>query len=136
MRTALAVALVTALLGTACARDTYSTSYPDLVTARQQDALDRGWIPSMLPEEATDLREVHDPSADTAVASATLPGGILPDGCTETTADIGRPALEASWVPDDVAARGTPVACGVWTGTVDGRTIVLWTDEASAAEPE
>lgn len=135
MRTVLVMALATALLGTACARDTYSTSYPDLVTARQQDALDRGWIPSMLPEEATDLREVHDPSEDTAVARATLPGGILPDECTETTADIGRPALDPDWVPDDVAARGTPVSCGVWVGTVDGRTIVLWTDRASEADP-
>ena len=136
MRSVLACALAIALVGTACARDTYSTSYPDLVTARQQDALDRGWIPSELPEEATELREVHDPSADTAVVRATLPGGIVPDDCTETTADIGRPALDPEWVPDDVAARGTPVACGVWAGTVDGRTIVLWTDRASEADAD
>ena len=136
MRPVLACALVIALVGTACARDTYSTSYPDLVTARQQDALDRGWIPSGLPEEATDLREAHDPSADTAVMRATLPGGIVPDDCTETTADIGGPALDPDWVPDDVATRGMPVACGVWSGTIDGRTIVLWTDRASEADAD
>ena len=78
--------------------------------------MDRGWIPAMLPEEATDLREVHAPADDVAVAIATLPGGILPDDCTETTADIGQPALDADWLPDDVAARGTPVSCGVWSG--------------------
>lgn len=136
MRTVLVMALVVALAGTACARDTLSTSYPDLVTARQHDAVDRGWIPSMLPEDATELREVHDPSADTAVVRATLPGGIVPDDCTETTADIGRPGLDPDWIPDDVAARGTPVACGVWSGTVDGRTIVLWTDRASEADTD
>lgn len=135
-RTVLATAALVALLGTACARDTYSTSYPDLVTARQQDAIERGWIPAMLPEEATDLREVHDPAADTAVAQATLPGGILPDECTETTSEIGRPPLEADWLPDDVATRGTPVSCGLWVGTIDGRTLVLWTDRASEAEPD
>ncbi len=136
MRSVVVAVLALAVVLAGCARDTYSTSYPDLVTARQQDAVDRGWIPAMLPEEATDLREVHAPADDVAVAIATLPGGILPDDCTETTADIGRPALDADWLPDDVAARGTPVSCGVWSGTVDGRTLVLWTDRASEADQD
>ena len=136
MRSVLGMAVVLALVGGGCARDTYATAYPDLVTARQRHAVDRGWIPAVLPEETTELREVHDPSADTAVVRATLPGGVVPDDCTETTADIGRPALDPAWVPDDVAARGRPVACGVWSGTVDGRTIVLWTDRASEADAD
>ena len=136
MRALVVTALVAATMLVGCAQDRYSTSYDDFVSARQQDAVDRGWIPAMLPEEATQLREVHAPAEDLAVARATLPGGILPDECTETTADIGTPELEADWIPDDVARRGTPVQCGVWSGTVDGRTIVLWTDHASEAEPE
>lgn len=136
MRTLVVTALAAVLLLTGCAQDRYSTSYDDFVAARQQDAVDRGWIPAMLPEEAIDLREVHAPADDLAVARATLPGGVLPEGCTETTADVGAPGLEAEWLPDGVAGRGIPVRCGVWTGVLDGRTIVLWTDRASAADPE
>lgn len=129
-------ALALALAGAACARDTYATAYDDFVEARQQDAVDRGWIPAMLPEDATDLRELHAPAEDTAVTIATLPSGILPDGCTETTTDVGSPPLEPDWLPTEALARGTAVSCDVWEGIVDGRTLVLWTDRADEAEPE
>lgn len=131
---AVAVAAVVALALVGCARERYSSSYDDFVSARQQDAVDRGWIPDVLPEEATDLREVHAPADDVAVVRATLPGGIIPDACTETTTDLGEPGLDAEWVPDDVATTGTPVTCDVWSGTIDGTTIVLWTDRASEAD--
>lgn len=136
MRRLLLLAAVAALVATGCARDSYGTAYDDFVQARQQDAVDRGWIPAMLPEEATHLREVHAPDDDTAVTVATLPSGILPDGCTETTTEVGAPPLEPDWLPGDVLARGTAVSCGVWEGVVDGRTLVLWTDRASEAGPE
>lgn len=136
MRALLATALAAGLLSTGCALDRYSTSYDDFVSARQQDAVDRGWIPAMLPEDATDLREVHAPAEDLAVAQATLPEGVLPDECTETTADVGAPVLDAAWVDDDVVAQGTAVQCEVWSGRVYGDTIVLWTDRASEADAE
>ena len=106
MRGVAMAALALAVVLAGCARDSYSTSYPDVVTARQQDAVDRGWIPALLPEEASDLREVHAPADDTAVVMGTLPGGILPDDCTETAADIGQPALHPGWLPDDVDRAG------------------------------
>lgn len=133
---AVVMAAVVALALTGCARERYSTSYDDFISARQQDAVDRGWIPDVLPEEATDLKEVHVPGEDLAVVRATLPGGIVPDGCTQTTNDIGAPAVSADWVPDDVASRGTPVQCGIWSGTIDGTTIVLWTDVAGQADAD
>lgn len=136
MRRLLLLAAVLGLATTGCARDTYGTAYDDFVQARQQDAVDRGWIPAMLPEEATDLRELHAPAEDTAVATATLPSGRLPDECAETTTDVGAPPLEPGWLPTEALARGAPVRCGVWQGVVDGRTLVLWTDRASEAEPE
>lgn len=136
MRTTMAVALAAALALTGCARDRYESAYDDFVSARQQDAVDRGWIPSMLPEEATDLREAHEPAEDTAVVRATLPGGIIPDDCAEAGAEIGQPPFSPDWMPADVAARGTPVRCGVWSGTVEGTTIVLWTTEASEADAD
>lgn len=131
---AVVVTAVLAVALTGCARERYATSYDDFVSARQQDAVDRGWIPDMLPEEATDLREVHAPADDVAVVRATLPGGLIPDDCTEATGDIGEPALRPDWVPDDVTSTGTPVRCKVWEGTISGTTIVLWTDEASEAD--
>lgn len=136
MRRLLLLAAVLGLAATGCARDTYGTAYDDFVQARQQDAVDRGWIPGMLPEDATDLRELHAPAEDTAVSVATLPNGRLPDACTETTAEVGSPPLEPAWLPTDALARGAAVDCGVWKGVVDGRTLVLWTDRASEAGPE
>lgn len=133
---AVVMAAVVALVVTGCARERYSTSYDDFIAARQQDAVDRGWIPDVLPEEATDLREVHVARKDLAVVRATLPGGIVPDGCTQTTNSIGAPALSADWIPDNVAAKGTPVQCGIWSGTIDGTTIVLWTDVAGQADAD
>lgn len=135
MRTVV-MAVVVALALTGCARERYATSYEDFVSARQQDAVDRGWIPDVLPEEATDLREIHAPGEDLAVVRATLPGGGTPDDCTQTTNDIGAPALSADWIPEDVAATGTPVQCGIWSGTIDGTTIVLWTDVAGQADAD
>lgn len=135
MRTAVAIALAGAVLLTGCARERYATSYDTFVQARQQDAVDRGWIPSMLPEEATELHEVHAPADDVAVIRATIPGGLLPEGCRETDQDVGQPPLDADWVPEDLRG-GTPVTCDVWQGRLDGRTLVLWTDRASEAEPD
>lgn len=135
MRAAVAVTLAGAVLLTGCARERYSTSYDTFVQARQQDAVDRGWIPAMLPEEATELHEVHAPADDLAVVRATIPGGLLPEDCRETDDDVGQPPLTAEWVPEDLR-RGVTVACGVWVGRLDGRTLVLWTDRASEAEPD
>jgi hypothetical protein len=135
MRALVAVAAVAALALTGCARDRYSTVYPDLVTARQQDAVDRGWIPEQLPEAAVDLRELHAPAEDWAVVRATLPDGAMPDGCVETEGDVGDPPSTPDWVPAGVADRGVPVACGVWAGTLDDETLVLWTYRASEADP-
>lgn len=133
MRVAVAVTLAGAVLLTGCARERYATSYDTFVEARQQDAVDRGWIPAMLPEEATELHEVHAPADDLAVVRATIPGGILPEGCRETTDEVGEPPLAADWVPEDLRG-GTTVACDVWVGRLDGRTLVLWTDRASEAD--
>lgn len=134
MRAVVVAAAVVALALTGCARERYETSYEDFISARQQDAVDRGWIPEALPEEATDLREVHAPRDDLAVVRATLPDGLIPDRCIETTNDIGEPALQPDWLPDDVASTGTPIRCKIWYGTITGTTIVLWTDEASEAD--
>ncbi len=121
----LAVVALCLLALVACQRDRYETGYDDFVTARQQDAVDRGWIPEFLPEEATDLREAHTPATDDALVVATLPGGILPDVC-RTVDDVDMPALDAPWAPPP--EMGQPVRCGGWEGRLDGTTLLLWND--------
>lgn len=123
----LAVVALCLLALVACQRDRYETSYDDFVTARQQDAVDRGWIPEFLPEEATDLREVHTP--DDALVVATLPGGILPDVCRNVE-EVDMPALDAPWAPPPEMGRA--VRCGGWEGRLDGTTLLLWSDGTTA----
>ncbi len=123
----LAVIALCLLALVACQRDRYETSYDDFVTARQQDAVDRGWIPGFLPEEATDLREAHTP--DDALVVATLPGGILPDVCRDVE-EVDMPALDAPWAPPPEMGRA--VRCGGWEGRLDGTTLLLWSDATTA----
>lgn len=131
MRTALVVTAVLALALTACARGRLQSSWPDVVQARQGDAIERGWIPEFLPESTTDLREVHDPSTRQHVVMGTLPGGDLPEECKEVEI-VGTPPLDADWLPTAAGSVGTPLRCGAWDGTLDpdddDATILLWTD--------
>jgi hypothetical protein len=123
VRRLVAVALVMTLGLAGCARDQYTTTYADTITARQQGAVDRGWIPDWLPEDATGLREVHRPRTGDAVIRATLPGGLLPDSCF-TVETVSAPPLRPRWIGD---LRGTPVRCGTWDGRLDRAVIVAWT---------
>lgn len=131
MRTALVATAVLALTLAGCARERYESSYADFVQARQQDAVERGWIPDFLPESTEDLREVHAPRARQHVVMGTLPEGDLPDQCEEVEV-VGTPPLDADWLPSAAGRAGTPVRCGAWDGTVDRSdadpTLVLWTD--------
>lgn len=121
------IAVALAAMTAACAQGRYETSYPDFVTARQQDAVDRGWIPDFLPEQAQDLREAHLPEQGPAVVRATLPGGVLPDACVVVD-DVGEVALDAAWLPDGPATQ--LVSCGDWEGRLHDTTLVLWTEDA------
>jgi len=122
VRRLVALALVTALGLTGCARDQYTTTYADTITARQQGAVERGWIPDWLPEDATNLREIHRPRTGAAVVRATLPGGLLPDACF-TVEDVAPPPLRPRWIGD---LRGTPVRCDGWEGRLDRAVLVVW----------
>lgn len=127
MRTALVVVALVAVALTGCARERYETSYPDLVTARQRDAIERGWIPEFLPEATTDLRELHDPQTRQHVVRGTLAEEDLPEECEEVEV-VGTPPLSPSWLPSGAGSVGTPLRCGSWDGTIEDSTLVLWTD--------
>lgn len=126
---ALTVAVVAASLLAGCAQQSHEAAWPDLVTARQQDAIDRGWVPEFLPEDATDVRMRIDTGDDSVVVLAVLPGDVaLPacDGASDTPVP-GAP----EWFPADLdQAR----SCGDgWHAARTARQVALW--HVPAPEP-
>ncbi len=99
-RGAVLLAVVLAAIGlVGCAQDLHEASWPDLVTARQQDALDRGWVPEWLPEAATDVAKVNRPTTGEVVVRATLPADEQVDDCVPTDDDAAPPDLVDWWRP-------------------------------------
>lgn len=131
----------------ACAQDTHEATWDDLVTARQQDAIDRGWVPDWLPESATDLAEVDRPATGEVVLRATVPAdaeldvcsppGSAPDSPTDSPTVTGTPpdvADLAEWwdPPPDQDVLACPG--GWWMVRSDG-TLWAWTNGAPATSP-
>lgn len=118
----LAVLLV---LAAGCAQDLHEASWDDLVDARQQDAVDRGWVPEWLPEAATDVAEVNRPATGEVVLRAHLPDDVAVDACTPTDDVSVRPDLADWWEPADDGLR---LVCddGWWVVRADD-TLWAWT---------
>lgn len=116
------VAVLVAVLLAGCAQATHEAAWPDLVTARQQGAIERGWIPAFLPEATRDIRQRNEPATGARIAVARLPADVAIPEC-EGPSDAA-PALDAEWFP---AMRGEPVACeDGWTIARTDDTIALW----------
>lgn len=114
--TAVAVSVV------ACAQQTHEASWPDLVTARQQDAIDREWIPAFLPEATRDIRQRNEPATGARIVVARLAPDVAIPECTGPATTT--PPLEASWLP---AMRGTPQACADgWTVARNDDVLTAW----------
>ena len=71
IRTATLAILVTAILG--CVGDVLSSSHSTRADAAE--TINRGWIPAVLPESATDIRESHN--LDTNVGHGTFAFGAV-----------------------------------------------------------
>lgn len=91
-----------------CAQDLHQGAWDDLVSARQQDAIDRGWVPDWLPEAATDLVQVNRPMTGEVVVRADLPADEWLDGCNPVDERTTAPDLADWWQPP---ASGDPLAC-------------------------
>ena len=69
------ISLVAALAcGVSCS-DERESHYVDVAAVRQAGALDRGWIPDILPTDAVDIREVHDIDTNLTWGCFRTPGG-------------------------------------------------------------
>ncbi len=112
-RVAAAAALILVGLAPAACRNArvVTATYATLDEARQAGAIDRGWIPALVPAGAHDLREAHDPGtsrrwglfdfrqADDAALRAAI--GQEPISLDGRTCDIAR---RIEWWP--VMLRG------------------------------
>jgi hypothetical protein len=118
------------LTGTACT-DEQDASYPDVPAARSAGAFDRGWIPEIVPDGATNIREAHN--LDTSATWACFDAGTELPAVREKIAHLGGHRVSATvgagpraWWPDlmtrpDLEAyefsehRGTVVTVGLDT---------------------
>ena len=108
MRSLLLV-LVLGVPSPAC-RDDFESHYPDVAAARRDGAFDRGWLPSLVPEDASDISEFHD--IDTRLTVACFTTSSLPalreslqrQGAERMQGPI-RTGLRATlqWWPDSMA---------------------------------
>lgn len=115
-------ALVAMIVLNGCARPYHEASWPDLVAARQQDAIDRGWVPEFLPEAATDVRQRNEPSTGARIVAATLAPHVAIPECSGTSPD--PVPLDAAWFP---AEPGSPTSCpDGWTMARSDATVALW----------
>lgn len=82
--------------------------------ATKQEAVDaemiaKGWIPAWVPEEATDLREVHDLDSNVSALAFSKPRSkqlLLPSGCRPVNHSAVQPAMfNRSWWPSEAALK-------------------------------
>jgi hypothetical protein len=57
-------------------RDEFESHYPDVLAARRDGAFDSGWLPTVVPDDATDISEFHD--IDTNVSLGCFTTSSLP----------------------------------------------------------
>lgn len=129
VRPCLAALALVVLAG--CAQQRHEAAWDDLVTARQQDAIDRGWVPEWLPEAATDVVEADRPSTAEVVMRATLPDDVPVDACSPDE-DLPEPPRDLApsdgpWEPEP---QGLRLACeDGWSAIRADDTIWAWATE-------
>lgn len=92
--------------------DTLSeVSFATAREARDAGYVDKGWIPSWLPDSATDIREAHDLDTSVSLLAFSVPDAralVLPDTCRPVEFAQTYPALlRRSWWPDDESLRSS-----------------------------
>ena len=121
-----AAAAVLALAVCGLQVDRYELGYADVFEARAAEATDREWVPDWLPEQASDIRTVHDTNGTAALLRADLPAdGPRPGPCTPA-GSIAEPSITASWFPPDAIELGDPLQCDDWVGVRTADTLLLW----------
>lgn len=92
--------------------DTLSdVSFNTAQEARNAGHVDKGWIPSWLPDNAADIHEAHDVDSNISMLAFSLPDTrtlVLPDTCHPVEFAQTYPApLQRPWWPDDESLRSS-----------------------------
>ncbi len=85
-------------------------SYPSFVAARDAGAISRGWLPQWLPQDTTDITEVHDLDTNRFMARFSFSKNTspaLPSSCKSVVpTSPPAPPFSRRWWPSDVPASG------------------------------
>jgi hypothetical protein len=109
----MAAGLACGLLGLAgCSSEQQGASYKSFAMAQTAGAVHAGWIPEWLPKTSFNLKEKHDGEAKASILRFDFVGAekwAPPGTCVGASpAQVRKPAVTASWWPQDVpAASGT-----------------------------
>jgi hypothetical protein len=86
-------------------------SFTTAQEARNAGYVDKDWIPSWLPDNATDIHEAHDVDSNISMLAFSLPDTrtlVLPDTCRPVEFAQTYPApLRRPWWPDDESLRSS-----------------------------
>lgn len=106
---ALAVAWIICLIS---CNERVETSYASRSEADQSGAISRGWIPAILPTNATAIREYHDLDTNESFGTFRFPvseAGSLKDALRETSSSAVREievsAPRVNWWPTSLKGR-------------------------------
>ena len=122
-----------------CTNDVLDASYATHAEAVAAGAIKRGWIPSWVPPEATELREVHKADTSESALLFSLPGNLHwtpPASCRlADPGEFSEPVIHRSWLPDTSGYTFYSCPSGA-TGSVpiitaiavrpDGKSVLHW----------
>jgi hypothetical protein len=95
------------MLACSCTDDVLETTYATQAEAAAAGAIDRGWIPSWIPLQASGLYEIHSVDTNESALAFRLPAELAwrpPPLCR--TADAGEfyePRFNRAWIPETLS---------------------------------
>lgn len=108
--------LLTCCLGSPACSDVYEAHYEDLPAARSAGAIEQGWLPTVLPADAVDIREVHDIDTNETWGCFSAPSGpgfwrdslLAAHQARRSRGPVAPTGLTApSWWPTSMASNAT-----------------------------
>lgn len=112
-------------------KETIDNHFASLTETEAKDTMNRGWIPSWLPQTATDIFETHNIDSNAIMLRFSFPAHndlVLPPTCKKTSVNaLPLPPFKRTWWPDDLTTSSTYlffecVADGYWYLAVDQRS--------------
>ncbi|ASU81784.1 hypothetical protein CDO52_02350 [Nocardiopsis gilva YIM 90087] len=118
--------LAAAALLASCSAETQEAHYDDLEEARAEGAVDQGWIPEWVPEEARNIQEMHDLDTNAQLLAFTVGSRTMPEPCEELAVDPEGPSLSADWFPRRPGSLTKQ--CGEFHAVLNDGRIHAWTN--------